>query len=134
MRFTPLLKPGLFVYECIRIIILIVILFQYGRDSGLLIRAIFTTPSILFPIMALFIWLDTDRYQVYLPLFIAGKSIGVFLELGWSIISRQVTILTGAGGITSLAQLTLSGDLFALAIALFIIKDIQKPTQTPEEI
>jgi len=88
---------------------------------------LFTAPSALFPLMALFILLDAKRYKVYLPLFIAGKSIGIFLEALWSIMSIQVTIGEGIDYSVILAQMILSGDLFSLAACLMIIKYIQKP-------
>jgi len=126
MRLISFLKPGLFIYECLRILILTLILVFQGGDSGHFIRVLFTAPSALFPLMALFIWLDTDRYNVYLPLFAAGKGIGIFLELGWSIISQQATIIGSSNISVVLTQLILSGDLFALAACLMIIKDVRK--------
>lgn len=84
---------------------------------------IYAVPAVLFPLMALFIWLDTSRYEVYLPLFTAGKCLGIFVLLGWSIVSKQVTIME---------SFILSGDLFALAVILLIMKDVQKPIETQE--
>jgi len=88
---------------------------------------LFAAPSALFPLMALFIWLDIDRYKVFVPLYLAGKSIGIFLELGWSIISRQGTMIGSLNFTSIVAQLILSGDLFALAAAIMIYKCLQKP-------
>jgi hypothetical protein len=120
-------KIGLFIYECIRILLLALILIIKGTDSGLLIRMVFAAPSALFPLMALFILLDTNRYKAYLPLFLAGKSIGVFLEALWSIISIRVTMNESMDHSVILAQLILSGDLFSLAAAIMIVKYVQKP-------
>ena len=127
MGLTRFIKIGLFVYECIRILLLTLILIIKGTEEGFLIRILFTAPSALFPLMALFILLDAKRYKVYLPLFIAGKSIGIFLEALWSIMSIQVTIGEGIDYSVILAQMILSGDLFSLAACLMIIKYIQKP-------
>ncbi|MDR0472509.1 MAG: hypothetical protein LBH43_02390 [Treponema sp.] len=84
---------------------------------------VFMTPTVLFPLMALFLWLDISRYRVYLPLFMAGKGIGIFSLLGWSIVSRKV-IMTGgfSGGV--IEWILLSGDVFTIAVVLFIIKDM----------
>jgi len=127
MGLTRFLKIGLFTYECIRILLLALILILEGTESGLLVKMIFAAPSALFPLMALFIMLDTKRYKVYLPLFLAGKSIGIFMEALWSIISIQVTINDSLDRSVILAQLILSGDLFSLAAVIMIIKYIQKP-------
>lgn len=82
--------------------------------------------------MALFIWLDTERYKAYLYLFAAGKCIGIFALLGWSIISMQVTMIGSFLGIAVIAELLLfCGDLFAIAAVLLIIKDAKNLTETP---
>jgi len=127
MGLTRFIKIGLFVYECIRILLLTIILIIKGTEDGLLIRTLFAAPSALFPLMAIFILLDTNRYKVYLPLFLAGKSIGIFLEALWSIMSIQVTISEGIDYSVILAQMILSGDLFSLAAVIMIIKYIRKP-------
>jgi len=136
MKIITFIKPGLFIYECVRIMIFISILILQRNDPGIFTKMIFAAPIVLFPLMALFIWLDTDKYRAYLPLFIAGKSIGIFILLGWSIISRQVTIVDTlsaaafAGNLTVSAQvILLSGDFFALAAALLIIRDIEKAAE-----
>jgi len=127
MGFTRILKIGLFAYECVRIMLLALILIINNTENGLLTRMIFSAPSVLFPLMALFILLNTERYKVYLPLFIAGKCISVFMEALWSIISIQVTIGKGLDRSSVFAQFILSGDLFALAAAILIFKYIFKP-------
>ena len=85
-------------------------------------RLIYTAPAVLFPLMALFIWLDTSRYRVYLPLFAAGKCIGFFLLLCWSIIAG-FTVSIEASGIFIAELILLIGDLLALTAVLFIIKN-----------
>jgi len=87
---------------------------------------IFTAPAVLFPLMALFIWLDIEKYRTYLPLFTAGKFVGLFILTGWSIISQQVTIIWNSNGIADFIRLILCGDLFALAAVLIIIRNIRK--------
>jgi len=133
MKVIRLLKPSLFIYEFIRIVILVNLLVLQVKDTSFLTKALLASPGALFPLMALFIWLDTDRYKAYLPLFLAGKGIGIFTLLGWSIITQQVTILWEFGDTVIIAELLLlSGDFFALAVVLFIIKDFQKITETPK--
>ena len=90
---------------------------------------IFSASSTLFPLMALFVLIDVSRYKVYLPLFAAGKCIAIFSQLGWSIISRQVTIIGDYSGIAVIEYLVLSGDLLAIAAVLIIIKDTKKTTE-----
>ena len=83
-----------------------------------------TAPHALFPIMTLFLWLDASRYKNYLPLYIAGKSIGIAVFLGWSIISGRFTILQWASDINSIAGLIFEGgDLLALGAALYLAKE-----------
>jgi len=123
MKITKLLKGGLFVYECFRIIILAFVL-SFQGSWGFSIKIIFSAPGALFPLMALFIWLDANRYSAYIPLFAAGKCIGVFILLGWSIITRQVTMIE---------SFVLSGDFFALAAVIMINKDFQKQKTLEEQ-
>jgi len=95
---------------------------------GLLTKIILAAPWTLFPLMALFIWLDTDHYKAYLPLFSAGKCIGIFLMLVWFIVSRQVTMMGKLFGVAIYAELILLfGDLLSLGAVLLINRDIKKP-------
>jgi len=133
MKIIRLLKPGLLIYEFVRITVLVNLLVLQMKDTSFLTKALLASPGVLFPLMALFIWLDTARYKAYLPLFIAGKSIGIFTLLGWSIITQQFTILGEFGGTKIIAELLLlGGDFFALAVIIVIFKDFQRSTETPK--
>ena len=91
-------------------------------------KIVYAAPGALFPLMALFIWLDTDRYRAYLPLFAAGKCIVVVSLLGWSIVSQRFTITTGGelSGAKVLEWIILSGDFLAMAIILLINKNVHR--------
>jgi len=124
MKLVQFVKPGLFVYECVRFIIILFLFLMVIREtldrSLLSMMLIFAGPTAFFSLMALFIWLDTDRYKAYLPLFIAGKCIGIVILLLWSIITKQVIIIQ---------SYIISGDLFSLAAILLIIRDFRKSTE-----
>ena len=130
MKIINFIKPGLFIYECIRFLVLIIILIMQVNNPWISpwvsTMMIFTAPAVLFPLMALFIWLDIEKYRTYLPLFTAGKFVGLFILTGWSIISQQVTIIWNSNGIADFIRLILCGDLFALAAVLIIIRNIRK--------
>jgi hypothetical protein len=125
---TSILKPALFIYECVRVIVLsFTLVYQLPGGSSALPWMSFTVNGALFPLMALFIWLDISRYKQYLPLFIAGKCIGVLSLLGWLIIFRQITMINELSGVYIIAELFfLSGDLLAFGIVFFMFKDIGK--------
>jgi len=130
MKTIQLIKPGLFLYECLRIMILAAILILRSNDNDILGRLAYTAPSALFPLMALFIWLDSERYKTYLPLFAAGKCIVVSTLLGWSIVSGQVTIIGRFFGAAIFAEaVILSGDLLTLAAVLLVHKDNRKNSE-----
>jgi len=112
METKRIIKPGLFIYESTRIILLAFTLASSLSSGTTIPWMALTAPHALFPIMTLFLWLDASRYKNYLPLYIAGKSIGIAVFLGWSIISGRFTILQWMGG-----------DLFALGAALFLTKE-----------
>jgi FtsH-binding integral membrane protein len=121
MKIVHFVKPGLFVYECVRILAITFILFLQADRAGFSINLILIMSGALFPLMALFIWLNTNRYKAYLPLFLAGKCIGAFTLLIWFIVSKQDTIIE---------SFVLSGDLFSLAAVLLIIRETKKPAET----
>jgi hypothetical protein len=83
----------------------------------------FAASAVLFPLMALFIWLDNTRYRVYMPLFTAGKCVGVFSVLGWSIIAKQVKIKAVLSGATAIESILLYSYLFSVIVILVIIRD-----------
>jgi len=117
-----------FLFECIKLMVISTILIIQGDVSGLLIKIILAAPGALFPIMALFVWLDTDRYKEYLPLFLAGKCISIFLLLSWFIVFRQVTMIGNIFGSAIYAELILlGGDLLSLGAVLLINKNVKKP-------
>ena len=122
MKIIKLIKCGLFVYECIRIVLIAFALYLQ-RSGGFSVKVIYTAPCALYPLMALFIWIDANRHKAYVPLFMAGKCIGIFMLLGWSIITRQVTMIE---------SFILSGDFFSLAAALMINRDFQRQTALSE--
>jgi hypothetical protein len=127
MNIVRFLKPAVFLIECIKLMGISAILIIQGGEPGLLIKLILAAPGALFPIMALFIWLDTGRYREYLPLFSAGKCIGIFLLLGLLIVFRQVTIIGKAIGLAIYAEtLLLGGDLLSLGAVLLINKNVKK--------
>ena len=126
------LKPAVFIYECIRILFLAIFIFFQPGDSPNLPRLIYAAPGALFPLMALFIWLDISRYRAYLPLFIAGKCIGIFTLAVWLIISPGIA----AWGIGSLSMIStgtairelLLMDILALS-AVILIKKYDNQTE-----
>ena len=130
MGIVRLIKPGLFIYECIRILILAIFVFFQPSDPAGFPRLIFAAPGALFPLMALFIWMDVSRYRTYLPLYMAGKCISLFSLVVWAFISRSLFITGELSGVVVAEWLLLSGDLFAMAAALLIIKDVNKPIET----
>jgi len=118
MKLISLLKPLLFVYEVIRIIIIAILLILKANDSSQQMMMIFAVQGAIFPIMTLFLCLNTVRYREYIPLYIAGKAIGVFAILCWLLFTRQGTMI---GGFVSDIILG-SFDLLAIA-AILVIKD-----------
>jgi len=124
MRLIILVKLGLFIYECFRLFILVLILVFQSNEAGLLSRLIFAASSVFFPFMALFILIDINRYRAYLPLYIAGKSIVVILGTIWLILNLQGTMIAGKDNLP--AQLIYNSDIFALAAVLLIYMYVRK--------
>ncbi|MDR1837462.1 MAG: hypothetical protein LBQ89_07370 [Treponema sp.] len=133
MRIVSVLKPGLFIYECVRAVILAFSLVYLLPEVGAIPWLAFSSSTVLFPLMSLFLMLDVSAHRVYLPLFTAGKCIGIFSLLGWLIVARQVTMIERFPSVNIIAELILlSGDMLALTAVLFISKDTQKLTEKTE--
>ena len=130
MRIVRIIKPALFIFEVLKIIIFAIVLIIENQNSSIFIMAFFAVQGTLFPIMALFLCLDAVRYREYIPLFMTGKGIGIFILSIWSLFSQQSTII---GGFISTMAL-LSFELFALAAIFFIREDVIKITETPDNI
>ncbi|MDR1839570.1 MAG: hypothetical protein LBQ93_08340 [Treponema sp.] len=130
MGIIRLIKPGLFVYECVKILMLAFIFVLFMPETIGIPWLVFTASGVMFPLMALFLWLDVYRYKAYLPLFIAGKCIGIFSLLVWTVVSgRFARVFYDVHVIVDFVFL--SGDLLALAAVLLILKDTQKYTKKP---
>jgi len=130
MRIIQLIKPVLFLYECLRTMILAVVLLLKSNGYDFFGQLTYTAPSALFPLMALFIWLNQERYSAYLPLFLAGKCIVFITSLVFSIISGQVTMIGGLMGF----DLVFIFDILAIIAALLIYRDNKKITEIKSDI
>ena len=121
MKLISILKPALFIYEVIKLIIFVIILIIEINYSSIFVMMFFAAHGIIFPLMALFLFLDAVRYKEYLPLFIAGKIAGIFILFGWLLFSEQSRIIGGVFNGMSL----LSFELLALAAIFYIKTNIQ---------
>jgi hypothetical protein len=107
--------------------LLAAVLILRSNGNNILMPLVYTAPSALFPIMALFIWLDSERYRAYLPLFTAGKCIGITSLLGWSIVSSQFTMIGVFMTVVVFAEFViLCGDLLAMAAVFLVFKNNKK--------
>ena len=120
--------------ECIKLMVIALVIIIQGNVPGLFTKILLAAPGALFPLMALFVWLDTARYKEYPPLFLAGKCIGIFLLLIWFIVFSQVTIIGRIFGFAVYAEgLILCGDLISLGAVFLISKDINNPEVEEKE-
>ncbi|MDR2952361.1 MAG: hypothetical protein LBU82_03870 [Treponema sp.] len=109
-----------------------------AHDSTAIPWLVYAAPCVMFPLMALFIWLDICRYRNYLPLFLAGKCVSIAALLVWFIVSRQVTMFEGlsiSSGVVLIELVLLSGDLLSIAAVLLIARNalIEAETSVFEE-
>jgi hypothetical protein len=104
----------------------------YGTDY--LSCLAFATPVAIFPIMALFIWIDAYGFRTYIPLYIAGKSIAIFSLALWFAVSR-IGMITGISIFQEAGEIIfLSGDLLALGAIIVIFTNLQKSLNKQEEV
>ena len=95
--FRPL-RAALFIYECLRVLLLVVLLFIAPLESGFsgsyasgafFPYIVFLSANALFPLMALFVWLRPEEYRNYLTLYMAGKVIGAVSFYAWGFFSSR---------------------------------------------
>jgi len=123
MGIIRLFKLILFIYECIIFSFVSVLMVSGSINQGGLPQIAFASCMAMFPLMAMFIWLDSARYMVYMPLFTAGKCIGIFSILGWSIIAKQVKISAVLSGSAGIESFLLYSFLFSIIVILMILRD-----------
>ena len=123
MRITRFFKLILLIFEGINFVFASGIMIFRSIEQLGFPQISFLASTALFPLMALFLWLDIDRYKAYIPLFTAGKCIGVFSILCWSIFSKQVKIIDVLIGSSSIETFLLYGYLFSIIVILLIIRE-----------
>ena len=103
---------------------LLSLLISNTMDPSFFLKMIFGAQGVLFPLIALFLCFNAVKYREYIPLYIAGKIIGIFVILGWSILTIGYNFYDFFG------ELVLIGlDCLALVSILIIKKDVKKNTE-----
>jgi hypothetical protein len=90
------LRGGIFVYDVLRLIVMLetAILFALpagGPEEAAFPLLAYMAPNALFPMMALLFWLRPEEYRPYIFLYIAGKIVGIMANLGWLVFSLENT-------------------------------------------
>jgi hypothetical protein len=110
------LGAGLFIYECLRLLILVFFLLFASLESAISgSYTVYMSSNALFPLMALFIWLRPDEYSNYSALYIAGKLVFLVSFYSWEIFTlrdfvrdenfMKNIVLLGGGALISLADM-----------------------------
>ncbi|MHC6203224.1 hypothetical protein ACYULU_08510 [Breznakiellaceae bacterium SP9] len=126
MNFYRPLRDGLFIYECVRLIVLVRLLVNFVPTAAQIFPYLaYAAPQVLFVLMALFLVLDLDTYQVYSNLYAAGKIVSTVTFLAWFITS--IPLIVEAAVMQSeqilflpTAALLLPGDFLSI-IAIFVL-------------
>ena len=133
MGIVRFIKPAVFLYEIVRLTLL-AYYFMILLPSVDSIQWLAASPGALFPLMALFLWIDARRYKVYLPLYIAGKTVGVCALIVFSISAGEFTITKWFSGTASFShRFFLCGDALAIACVLYVKRILNKPALTSME-
>ncbi|GHV85117.1 hypothetical protein AGMMS50230_07250 [Spirochaetia bacterium] len=98
-------QTAVFIYDCSRLIFLLMLLVSYLKQEAdpVLFRGLplpymmYTAPNALFPLMALFLFLNFDTFRVYVPLYITGKSLSLLCMLIWLFFALQQFVFTAGG-------------------------------------
>uniref|UniRef100_A0A7C3I8Q8 Uncharacterized protein n=1 Tax=Gracilinema caldarium TaxID=215591 RepID=A0A7C3I8Q8_9SPIR len=121
MKLHQPLSLSVFIYEVVRVVILLVMAASLQTLSLLspTLMAYLLAPQLLFVFMALFIWIDELKYRSYLSLYVNGKIVSLWAGLLWVFTSFQsivkaVVMYTGTAAETMML-------LFAVLIPLEIV-------------
>jgi hypothetical protein len=130
------LRAVVFVYEVCRLLVLLGVFAAFSPvDETMFPSLLYVVPNALFPLMTCFLWLDLERYTAYLPLYMAGKVIGVVAIAGWYIVSFPYIIETvqqTGSGIVVVALFVLAvADTLSILGGCMIQNKIKLATQAP---
>ncbi len=125
----------LFVFDALRLVAVVSVLsalralFSGPGGASFGVPAVaFAAPQALFPLMALFSWLDPERYAPYPPLYAAGKAISAAALVAWLIDSADDALLalglgnTGVVLLVAVAALVLLYDLVSAGLAVYLVR------------
>jgi hypothetical protein len=129
MKRFRFLQLVLFLYDLVRLIVIVGIIAQLGKVSllnGSFPYLVYSSSQALFPIMTWFIYTDAEKYLAYFPLNIAGKGVNILLSAIWvfhaaSEISSSMSFeLFLCLGLTLIIVFT---DIMSILGMIFIKKD-----------
>ncbi|MDR0878591.1 MAG: hypothetical protein LBN21_11100 [Treponema sp.] len=88
MEVSRPLRAALFIYECIRLAVLVGMFMLLRPDGGEFPVLVYSVSNALFLLMAVFLLIDPVKYGSYASLYLAGKCISLFSILLWFVFSR----------------------------------------------
>jgi len=124
------LRAGLFFYELLRLLLLVIFLLILSPEGGALKESgmpagggfsdniasgaffpylVYLSSNALFPLMVLFVWLRPEEYRNYLTLYMAGKIIAVVSFYAWEIFT--VRVFPGPGNMAR-SIILIGGSIF----------------------
>jgi len=87
------LRAGLFFYECLRLLLLVVFIYAASLGNSFGVKGfpylVYLSANALFPMMVLFVWLRPEEHWNYLSLYMAGKIIGLITFYIWQYFSSR---------------------------------------------
>jgi hypothetical protein len=129
--FRPL-RAALFIYECLRLLVLIRVFSVLRPGGGEFPWLVYAAPNVLFPLMTLFLWRFFSRCGAYAPLYTAGKSVALVSIAAFCVFSWQ-SVFTGfflrdPGVFLILGSLAflLVGDLLSVAGGAVLAGKVRK--------
>jgi hypothetical protein len=91
------LRAALFIYEFLRLLVLIALFvvvhpLHETAAEGIFPYTVYVVPNALFPLMTYFLWIRLSVYKPYIALYMAGKTIGLVSIIGGCIFSFPALI------------------------------------------
>jgi hypothetical protein len=117
------LRIALFVYDLIRLMVMVRLMVSYvplgGTQSGETFPYLFyAVPNGLFPLITLFLYIRVSLYKPFIPLYLAGKILAMVAVFTWIIFSRQ--LIAHALAVNTDGTISIVGTAMLLAIGDFL--------------
>jgi hypothetical protein len=123
------------IYESVKLLFVLSFISYLQNEGSLTLREIpFFTPLALFPLMALFIRIDINKYGVFTHLYVTGKCLGLVMQFIWLLMSKKYLFTADISNVMFFfCIIVIITDIVSLWIGLSLFKAVRKTLELTEK-